>query len=838
MNKRSIYFFIFIFNYCFFYSQIKEVFLNSSWQFKQKSSQTYYNAIVPGNVFNDLFSNKLIPDPFYSDNEKKVQWVENEDWEYKTYFTCDSSILKNKCIELVFDGLDTYASVFLNDSLILQANNMFRSWKIDVKSQLHVGDNTLRVFFESPVNKGKMEAKQLSYTLPEGERVFTRKAQFQYGWDFGPRFVGCGIWKPIKLIAWSGPKINSWHYLVKSISDSLASVDVVIETLSDTVGLFKYNINQLSDHLIKNQFINYSKSIVLKKGINVDTLTLKIKKPKLWWSNGLGDPYLYQLSCKLINSNKIISTVKMPIGIRTIELINLPDSIGTSFYFKLNNVPVFMKGANYIPSDIFLKQKTKLDLLNDLTLYKNSHFNMLRIWGGGVYGDDDFYQTCDENGILVWQDFMFACAMYPGDVKFINNVREEIKEQVIRLRNHPSLALWCGNNEINEAWFNWGWQKQFNYTKADSSVIWNDYQKLFHSIIPKYINDFNKQTPYCNSSPFIGWGHAESLKQGDSHYWGVWWGMEPFDVYQKKVGRFMSEYGFQSLPNVSTFKTFCDSSQLNLNSISVKAHQKHKTGFETIQTYLDNSYKTPQNFQDYIYVSQLVQRDGMKKAIEAHRINKPRCMGTLFWQLNDCWPGSSWSAIDYFGQPNAVFYSLKKLFNTQLVSISEQQDYYKISCLSDSLKDFKVTLNLKILNFKSELIWQKSFSKELNNSYVNHTIISKKELPLFDSTSSYFKAEIVQNQKIMATTNYLFSQPKKTNLKKAEIVIKKINSNTFQISANEFIKDLYLYDQNQNVILDDNYFDLDYGKIKLVKVIQSQKTKTSINLKAISLNNL
>ncbi len=449
MNKRSIYFFIFIFNYCFFYSQIKEVFLNSSWQFKQKSSQTYYNAIVPGNVFNDLFSNKLIPDPFYSDNEKKVQWVENEDWEYKTYFTCDSSILKNKCIELVFDGLDTYASVFLNDSLILQANNMFRSWKIDVKSQLHVGDNTLRVFFESSVNKGKMEAQQLSYTLPEGERVFTRKAQFQYGWDFGPRFVGCGIWKPIKLIAWSGPKINSWHYLVKSISDSLASVDVVIETLSDTVGLFKYNINQLSDHLIKNQFINYSKSIVLKKGINVDTLTLKIKKPKLWWSNGLGDPYLYQLSCKLLNSNKIISTVKMPIGIRTIELINLPDSIGTSFYFKLNNVPVFMKGANYIPSDIFLKQKTKLDLLNDLTLYKNSHFNMLRIWGGGVYGDDDFYQTCDENGILVWQDFMFACAMYPGDVKFINNVREEIKEQVIRLRNHPSLALWCGNSEIN-----------------------------------------------------------------------------------------------------------------------------------------------------------------------------------------------------------------------------------------------------------------------------------------------------------------------------------------------------------------------------------------------------
>ena len=207
----------------------------------------------------------------------------------------------------------------------------------------------------------------------------------------------------------------------------------------------------------------------------------------------------------------------MPIGIRTIELINLPDSIGTSFYFKLNNVPVFMKGANYIPSDIFLKQKTKLDLLNDLTLYKNSHFNMLRIWGGGVYGDDDFYQTCDENGILVWQDFMFACAMYPGDVKFINNVREEIKEQVIRLRNHPCLALWCGNNEINEAWFNWGWQKQFNYTKTDSTVIWNDYQKLFHSIIPKYINDFNKQTPYCNSSPFIGWGHAESLNHGDSH---------------------------------------------------------------------------------------------------------------------------------------------------------------------------------------------------------------------------------------------------------------------------------------------------------------------------------
>ncbi|PBQ34794.1 beta-mannosidase [Sphingobacteriaceae bacterium] len=807
----------------------------SSWKFKKSGDKLWHQATVPGNVVADLFKNNLIDDPFYSDNEKKLQWIENENWEYTTGLICDKTLLTNKHIELIFEGLDTYARVYLNDSLLFSADNMFRAWKVDVKKLLKIGGNNIKVVFESAVKKGKEKAAKLAYSLPEGERIFTRKAQFQYGWDFGPRFATCGIWKPVRLVYWNEVKIESLRYLIKSINDSIAYLDFILETNSSVTDSFQFSLGQQKRNDIKVPAAKKKKRIALHPGYNSDTLSIQIKNPKRWWSNGLGEPYLYYYSATVLKKQTEIDHSSLSVGLRTIELINQEDSVGKSFYFKLNGKPVFMKGANYIPSDIFLRPKSKEYFFAEIAVCKEAHMNMLRVWGGGVYGDDEFYNACDEHGILVWQDLMFACAMYPGDKDFLDNVKEEVIQQTKRLRNHPSLALWCGNNENSEGWFNWGWQKQFNYSSKDSLEIWNNYKKLFQELIPTTIKTYD-QKPYWESSPAIGWGRKESLSSGDLHYWGVWWGMQPFSVYKTKVGRFVSEYGFQSLPALSTFKAFAPSQDWNLTSIPVRGHQKHKTGFETIEAYMARDYKIPKDFKDYIYVSQLLQRDGMKIAIEAHRRNKPYCMGTLFWQLNDCWPGVTWSAIDYFKQPKALYYSLSNLYKTQLVSVNENLNSFEIKCVSDSLKDFESQLRLKILNFKSEVLWEREFKVTMTHTKVTSLVLGKKELPLFDSTTSYLKIEL-GSKKILASDYYFFVTPKNLKLPQTSINIKKIDSKTIEVSSGFFAKDVYLFDENFEVTLSENFFDLEAGQKKRI-TFKSTDKKQELKLKVTVLNNL
>ncbi len=810
--------------------------LELNWKFRQVGTSPWYPASVPGNVFTDLYKNKLIEDPFYSDNEKELQWVEKKSWEYRCDFNGDTSLLKRKHIEVVFEGLDTYASVFLNDSLVLKADNMFRSWVVDIKHYLKAGTNTLYVVFESAVERGKSEAAKLPYTLPEGERVFTRKAQFQYGWDFGPRYAGCGIWKAVSIKTWDDFRIENLRHEIRFQSDSITTLLFTLKTFSTKDGEFEISLNELPHK--KEVPVQWTKKIFLKKGQNTDTLEIKIIKPKLWWCNGLGEPYQYQFECAVKEKKILKEKRNFKLGIRKIDWRCQPDSLGNMFCFYVNGIPVFMKGANYIPADIFLKQKSKAGYDKEIEGYKNSGINMLRVWGGGVYGDDAFYEACDEKGILVWQDLMFACAMYPGDSGFVANVKTEVKEQIIRLRNHASLALWCGNNESLEGWDNWGWQKQFGYSKIDSAKIKKDYELLFQNQIPGVINENSTSTSYLSTSPFVGWGHPEGLALGDSHYWGVWWGMEPFSNYEKRIGRFMTEYGFQSMPDFMTFKTFSPENELALGSKAIAAHQKHKTGYQTIQTYLERDYKTPVGFRNSIYLSQLLQRDGMKIAIEAHRRNKPFCMGTLFWQLNDCWPGTSWSALDYYQRPKAFFYALKELYKTQLISVSSAKDKLEISCVSDSLRTHQAELNLKILNFRSELIWQKKINVELTYSKVTGVSVKKEDLPTFDTTACYLKSELISDGKILARHFYFFVKPKHLALPKTSVNIAMKDSKTIEISSDFFAKDVYIYDETDELNLENNYFNLEAGEKKRINIDQSKKTANPTWLKAICLNNL
>ena len=491
----------------------------------------------------------------------------------------------------------------------------------------------------------------------------------------------------------------------------------------------------------------------------------------------MGEAYLYPFTIDVFQKNIVLAQKKLNIGLRTIELIQEKDAIGKSFYFKLNGIPVFMKGANYIPPDSFLPKANDAVYKKIVNNAVVANMNMLRVWGGGVYASDAFYDECDKNGILVWQDFMFACAMYPGDMSFLENVKQEVIDNVTRLQNHPCIALWCGNNENDEGWQNWGWQKQYNYTKDQETDIWKDYEKLFHELIPKTLDSLLSPTEnrYWSSSPSIGWGKKESLTQGDSHYWGVWWGMEPFEMYEKKVGRFMSEYGFQGMPSLETFKSVVNNEDLNLNSESIKNHQKHPTGYQTIQTYMERDYKVPSSFEDYSYVSQLLQADGMKTAIEAHRRAKPNCMGSLYWQLNDCWPVTSWSSIDYYGNWKAFHYQAKRSYENLLISITEDVDNYLIYIINDDLKTYTGKTDLNLLDFNGNLLWEVHLVSDCSsNSNKVHFRIPKKEFASFSEKEIVLSASFMSENKAI-TAFYFFSKPKDLILTKPNIQIKKID---------------------------------------------------------------
>lgn len=546
--------------------------LKKGWNYREEKTQKWFPATVPGEIHTDLLRNKAIPDPFYRDNEKKLAWIERKNWEYKTTFEVSAATLKKKNTELVFDGLDTYATVYLNKQQILKADNMFRQWRADVKKILKSGNNDLVIVFQSAQNVvDSLAKKDLPFVIPDNPRAYVRKAQYHFGWDWGPKFTTCGIWKTPRLEAYDTKETEQ--------------------------------------------------------------------------------PYVLN---------------------RKIELVQQPDSLGRSFYFKIDGKPVYMKGANYIPSDAFLSRVTKEEYEKVIALAKDANMNMLRVWGGGIYEEDYFYDLCDKYGINVWQDFMFAGTMVPGDKAFFDNVREEVKYQVKRLRHHPSIVLWCGNNEADEAFKNWGWQKSMKMSKQDSTRLWKDYVRLFQDSIPKWVNEVDGKRPYISSSPLFHWSQKESIKQGDSHYWGTWWGLEDIEVTQKKTGRFVSEYGMQSLPNYSSIEKFTLPEDRYLYSDVLQAHQKAGKGFLKLDSYLNryfiDSVKIKKmNLEDYTYLTQCLQYYALKNIIGIHRSKAPYNMGTLVWQLNDCWPVASWSVTDYDNrQPKAAWYAMREAYRDDI----------------------------------------------------------------------------------------------------------------------------------------------------------------------------
>ncbi len=812
--------------------------LSNNWTFRQ-AGERWYPASVPGTVHTDLFASNLIPDPFAADNEKNLQWIEEKQWEYRCDFDCTPNIRNSENIYLIFKGLDTYTTVFLNNKRILETDNMFREYTVDIKPHLKAIGNQLLILFQPASARGKEEARKLPFTLPGDEKVFTRKAQYHYGWDWGPRFVTAGIWRPVFIRAWNDAVLEPVQIRQLSVTDQKAKLMAIVSMNVSTEGKYKLTVTGGP-----TDSIGKTAEVILPVGSSTHRLDFIIPNPKKWWCNGLGKPELYTLYISLYKEDRLVDRIRQRIGIRSLELVNEKDEKGESFYFKLNGTPVFMKGANVIPSDNFLPRVNRARYDSLITLAKESNMNMLRVWGGGVYEADDFYSLCDENGILVWQDFMFACAMYPGDAAFLNSVEAEVRDNVKRLRNHPCIALWCGNNEVDEGWHNWGWQKQYQYSPADSATIYGYYRELFHTRIPSVLQELDPERPYHPSSPRIGWGRKESLLKGDSHYWGVWWGMEPFEVYEQKVGRFMSEYGFQAFPDLRTLAAVIPPEDLRLDSPVLKAHQKHPTGFETIKTYMERDFRVPRSFPHYAYTSQLVQAYGITKAIEAHRRAKPWCMGTLFWQLNDCWPVVSWSSTDYHYRPKALHYALKKSYAPLLISVTTKDSTLSIYLISDKTQQSSGEMIIKLLDFRGKPL----YTQQIKDISIGNESLKVFEMPLRQLLNGHSPDEVMLgawfavDSAYQAEQYFYFAKPAALKLSKARyhLEITEYQDNSYLIIQSEtLVKNMELRLKTDDYSFSDNYFDVLPGTKKAIRLTGLSDTKNLIrNLQITTLNDI
>ena len=801
------------------------IILNENWQFKKVSDSVWHSASVPGNMFSDLLQHQLIEDPFIGNNEENVQWFSETDWEYKTIFSLDEDLLEKKHFELSFEGLDTYASVYLNDSLILKTNNAFRKWEVDVKPLLKV-DNELRLVFESTSKYEAKAQEKLPYELPEGERIFTRKAQFQYGWDWGPKLNTSGIWRPIKLVVWNEVylKKENTYIVQRQLTDSIADFNILLEDYPSTEYSYEVYVNDELNQLYENLPSDMT-----------GVVPFQIKNPKLWWPHNLGEPYLYDIKVVVKDGRKILDSISVKKGLRTIELVTEKDSIGESFYFKVNNFPIYAKGANYIPQHSFQNEVKNNDYERLLSDVVDANMNMLRVWGGGIYENDIFYDLCDEKGILVWQDFMFACAMYPGDTEFLDNVAKEAEQNVKRLRNHPSIALWCGNNESSEGWNRWGWQA--DRSEKEKGEIWNNYLKVFDSILPKTVNKFTN-TPYWQTSPKYGRGNPLYKSEGDAHDWWIWHDGYPFEHLEENVPRFMSEFGFQSFPSYEVIQFINEKDSIDITSEGFKNHQKHSRGFQIIETYMQRDFPVPEVYteqsrsaEDYVYMSQLLQAYGITKGIEAHRRAKPYNMGTLYWQLNDCWPAVSWSSIDYFGNWKALHYKAKRSFENVLVSSKVENDSLKTWVINDDLEEVSGKLSLKLMSFSGEIIWKNE------QQIMVDPLSSEVKFQLDLNTLKFNRNETVFVSTFNNTTSYFyFEKPKNLKLQYAEIketITKKDEGYSIEIVSPTLQKDVFLF-TNTKGHFSDNFFDLLPNQSKIIQFNTEAQTFDDLQIKTFN----
>lgn len=655
--------------------------LSGLWKFRQVGTTEWHPATVPGNVFIDLHALSMIENPLFDLNEGKTAWVSKESWEYQRNFQVDREFLEADVIDLVCEGLDTLAEVFVNDTPVFSISNMFRAYHWDIKSCLNPGMNSIRILFKSPILyiQEKQKSRRLPYLLNPG-MTYLRKAQSHFGWDWGPSLPGMGIWRNIYL---KGYQKARFYELEINQQHEENGIDLVInascnywtqDTLTFSIVLTGPDGKNVT---ASTHFTDSGSNLAYSIHEGCATIVIQISDPKLWWPNGLGEQSLYQLKVSLFNGDEELDHRNYQIGLRTVELRRKPDAGGESFQFVVNGKPMFAKGANWIPADVFPARISVEHTEHLIQSAAAANMNMLRVWGGGFYESDEFYNLCDRYGILVWQDLMFACGVYPLDIpSFRTSLIQEIEEAVTRLRHHACLAIWCGSNELESLW---------RLMRADRSLTAAN-EQFFYKELPAMIQALDPNRAFWASSPSSGvfLANPNGDTSGDTHLWEVWHGLQEPSKYLQHKSRFVSEFGMQSLPAVETISTFTAIEEADLFSPDFDGHQKAEAGNEKLVYYLTSRFRMPESLVDVVYLSQIVQAESVRTGVEHWRRSIPHSAGALYWQLNDCWPAISWSSIDYFGRWKALHYAARRFNALIALSLEEREGVVKVHLVNDT----------------------------------------------------------------------------------------------------------------------------------------------------------
>ncbi len=789
--------------------------LDGKWYLKQQGKKDIIVATVPGTVHSDLLAAGAIPDPYYRDNEDSLKWIASAEWIYSRTFGLTGDFLKNKHILLHCEGLDALAVIKINSHIVARTENMFRTYEFDVKRFLKSGENKIEVRFLSTADY--IQKREVEHHIPlrkaprqESGGNWVRKEQCNYGWDWGPCLVTCGIWRPIQLVGYDSVRLNDIYITQKHSKKGVVKlrVDITAETTRDFPVTTIVTISQNKQKIVENK-------VVMKAG--KARMSLGIKNPQLWWPNGLGNQPLYAVIVKLVDThNDVVDTVTKRIGLRTVHLERKRDKWGESFRFKVNGVPFFAKGADWIPADTFAPRISSDDYADLLKSAADANMNMLRVWGGGIYEPDIFYDLCDELGLCVWQDFMFACATYPTFKQdFMDNVRAEAEDNIRRLRHHPCLALWCGNNEMEQGWVGDEWN--------ETQMSWKDYSALFDELLPSVVKRLDPGRDYWPCSPHSPYGNRKDFNNphcGDAHLWDIWHGKQPFEWYRTAMHRFVSEFGFQSFPHPTTIESFTDPGDRNITSYIMEFHQRSGIGNTTILTYMLDWYRLPKNFEMLLWLSQILQGMAMKYAVEHWRRHVPRTMGALYWQLNDCWPVVSWSSIDYFHRWKALHYMAKQFFTPVLVSAVEDitKQYFSIYVSSDLREECKGKISWQITGVEGNYLLQDEQELVIlpGTSRCVKVVKLPANLKTYNVRDLLFWVELSVDGKVVSRNFASFTRPKHLELHNPEIRVeiskKKKKNAILTLTAKAPALWVWLDMKKTNARFSDNFFHILPGK--------------------------
>ncbi len=791
--------------------------LDHGWQFRQvvagqAAEAGWLAATVPGDVHLDLLANKKIADPFFRDNESKLQWIENASWEYRTTFNMTSAMLARGNVDLVFDGLDAAAQVYLNGAEILNADDAFRVWRVSAKTRLHAGVNQLRVVFPSPIKAAQLVAAGDPWQpkTKVDAKTYIRKPAYEYGWDWGPRFVTSGIWRQVRIEAWDKARIADFAIRQRDVSREVAHIDAEVAVESTTTGAAQIALHYANG----GKPVTLTTSTLLHPGENILDIPVEIRQPKRWYPAGYGEQPLYEFTANVSIGDGIAESRTVKTGLRSIVLDRHLDQWGRSFQFLVNGIPVFAKGADVIPFDSFPNRVTTADYRRILQSARDANMNMIRHWGGGYYETDEFYQICDELGIMVWQDFMFGNDWQPGTYAFKQTIEAEADDQVRRLRNHPSIVLWCGNNETEAAM---GWAPRPGLPADVRYHMWQDYIIEFSSILNRVVARIEPEIPYWPSSPSSDYEDlSPTYQSGDAHLWDVWHGRVPFSTYETHNSRFVTEYGFQSFPEMRTIEAFAQpEDRTSIFTPVMLAHQKNNEGNSIIHDYLLKDYPEPKDFQSFLYVSQVLQAEGIKIGAEHVRRSRPETMVSFFWQLHDCWPVAAWSSIDYYGRWKALQYYARRFYAPILVSPHIEGGAVRVYVVSDKTAAQPAMLHVRLMDFDGKILLEDkrdiSIVPLASKVYLDWPLAKLAQSGGADTSRVFVVADLTSGSDELSRNLIYLAPTKDVHLKPAHLNVDVSGTSgkyTLRISSAVLARSVYLAFGALDVDLSDNYFNL------------------------------